>query len=458
MKLYIEALDERNKVLKKLLKEEFDITDNIKECEVAVFAPNKKWTPENVKDLPEDIIIFAGKADDSLFKKQKYINFLQDQRFAIRNANLTAEGVLALILSETNKSIFKQKVVILGLGRCGKAQALLFKRLGLEVSAVAFREEDFNNSNLYMESSSFCLQSGDVDNLISDKLKGFDIIINNNIFEKQFDNKVLDNIKQGSLFIEVAAANPCLDIKKDRHFKYITAPGLPSKYSAESAAELMFEVVVLELLLKKEKVVDKIEMTDELKPVTKNIGFGITGSFCTHDAVLLEIERLVKKGYNIVPILSPSTSNTDTRFGKAEDFKRKLKELTGNKPIETMTGVEPLGPKGIIDALVIVPCTGNTLSKLASAVSDTPVTMAAKSLMRNYKPIIISISTNDALGFNLGNISKLISAKGVYFVPFGQDDSKNKPKSIISDVSLIEETLVFAEKGVQLQPILRGGK
>ncbi len=186
----------------------------------------------------------------------------------------------------------------------------------------------------------------------------------------------------------------------------------------------------------------------------KNIGFAITGSFCTHEKILIEIKKLVEAGYNITPIFSFSVASTDTRFGTAKDFEEKIIEITGKQPIKTMTDAEPVGPKGMIDVLVVAPCTGNTLSKLANAISDTPVTMVAKSLMRNYKPIVIGISTNDALGYNLENISKLLSGKNIYFVPFGQDDPQNKPKSLISNYSLIEDTLAYAEKGKQIQPLL----
>jgi dipicolinate synthase subunit B len=167
-----------------------------------------------------------------------------------------------------------------------------------------------------------------------------------------------------------------------------------------------------------------------------------------------EIKKLAEKGYRILPIFSFATANTDTRFGAAADFRREITAIAGCEPIDTLTGAEPIGPKGLIDALVVAPCTGNTLSKIANAITDTPVTMAAKAHLRNNKPLIIGISTNDALGFSLANIARLIAAKNVYFVPFGQDDCVAKPKSLISDMSLIESTVLKAMDGEQLQPIL----
>lgn len=186
----------------------------------------------------------------------------------------------------------------------------------------------------------------------------------------------------------------------------------------------------------------------------KNIGFAITGSFCTFDKILDEIQTLVDKGYNIIPILSFAVLNTDTRFYKAKEFYERIKDITKNTPIDSLASAEPVGPKNLIDVLVVAPCTGNTLAKLANAITDTPVTMVAKAHMRNYKPLIIAISSNDALGLNLKNIAALMTAKNTYFVPFRQDDPFNKPKSLISDMKLIEKTMEKAVAGEQLQPIL----
>lgn len=186
----------------------------------------------------------------------------------------------------------------------------------------------------------------------------------------------------------------------------------------------------------------------------KNIGFAITGSFCTHDRILIEIERLKKKGYNIIPILSEIVQNTDTRFGEAKKFVSKLEEITENRCVRTIVEAEPIGPKNLIDILVVAPCTGNTLSKLANAITDDAVTMVAKAHIRNNKPVVLGVSTNDALGFNAKNIAVLLNAKNFFFVPFGQDDYEKKPKSLICDWNLIEETILFALENKQIQPIL----
>ena len=184
----------------------------------------------------------------------------------------------------------------------------------------------------------------------------------------------------------------------------------------------------------------------------KNIGFAITGSFCTHDKALAVIKRLKEK-YNIIPILSPSAFETDTRFGKAKEFREQLEKLTENKIVNTVVEAEPIGPKNLIDVMVIAPCTGNTLSKIANAITDNAVTMVTKAHLRNNKPVVIGISTNDALGKNAENLGKLINTKNIYFVPMGQDDYIKKPNSLICDWSKIEETILRADKKEQLQPI-----
>lgn len=185
-----------------------------------------------------------------------------------------------------------------------------------------------------------------------------------------------------------------------------------------------------------------------------NIGFAITGSFCTFDKVKEEIVNLVKEGANVIPIFSFNAMSIDTRFGKALEFMSEVAKITSNEPVISIETAEPLGPKGLIDILIIAPCTGNTIAKLSNGITDTPVLMAAKAHMRNNKPLVISISTNDALGLNLKNIGTMLSTKGVYFVPFGQDNYSGKPKSMIADTTQIKATLEKALDGEQIQPLL----
>jgi len=185
-----------------------------------------------------------------------------------------------------------------------------------------------------------------------------------------------------------------------------------------------------------------------------NIGFCITGSFCTHSLILEEIKKLKEKGYKIIPIVSDNVYSLDTRFGCAKKFIEDLENITQEKVIHSIVETEPLGPKNAIDVIVVAPCTGNTLAKLALGLSDNAVTMATKSHMRNNKPVVIGVSSNDALGLNLKNISTLLNSKNIYFIPFRQDSPSGKPKSLVADFSKIEETIKEAMSGTQIEPLL----
>lgn len=187
----------------------------------------------------------------------------------------------------------------------------------------------------------------------------------------------------------------------------------------------------------------------------KSIGIGFTGSFCTYEKIFHALEELKKTGAKLLPVFSLNASTLDSRFGSSASFLARAQELTGHAPITTIPAAEPIGPKGLVDILVIAPCTGNTLSKLANGISDTPVLMAAKSHLRNNRPLVISLSTNDALGMNLKNIGILLNTKNIYFVPFGQDDYQAKPNSMTAFTELLPETIDDALKGRQIQPVIR---
>lgn len=192
-----------------------------------------------------------------------------------------------------------------------------------------------------------------------------------------------------------------------------------------------------------------------MKLTDLTIGFALTGSFCTYENIFKEMQKLIEKNINIIPIFSNNAQSIDCRFGKAADFIKQAEQLTGNQAVCTIEAAEPLGPKGKLDLLLIAPCTGNTIGKLANAITDTPVLMAAKGHLRNGKPLVISLSTNDALSMNFKNIGLLLNMKNIYFVPFGQDNYKNKPYSMISHTDLILPTLENALDGIQLQPVIQ---
>ncbi|AXN40591.1 dipicolinate synthase subunit B [Peribacillus butanolivorans] len=186
----------------------------------------------------------------------------------------------------------------------------------------------------------------------------------------------------------------------------------------------------------------------------KRIGFGLTGSHCTYDEVFPEIEKIVNEGAEVIPIVTSTVQNTETRFGKGEDWVERIEKLTGNRVVDTIVKAEPLGPKLPLDCMVIAPLTGNSMSKMANALTDSPVLMAAKATMRNHRPVVVAISTNDALGLNGVNLMRLMAAKDIYFVPYGQDNPIGKPSSMVARMSMIRDTIIAAIDREQIQPVI----
>ncbi len=186
----------------------------------------------------------------------------------------------------------------------------------------------------------------------------------------------------------------------------------------------------------------------------KRIGLGITASHCTYEAIMPVLDSLKAAGATVVPIITHSVLTAATRFGTGEEWIAKIEEATGEKVISTIVGAEPFGPKNPVDCMIIAPMTGNSLSRFANAATDSPVLMAAKATLRNNSPVLLGISTNDALGLNAGNLMKLLNMKNVFFIPFGQDDPFLKPNSLISDFNLMVPAAAAALDNRQLQPLL----
>ena len=184
------------------------------------------------------------------------------------------------------------------------------------------------------------------------------------------------------------------------------------------------------------------------------IGYAICGSFCTHDQALEILRFFTEQGIDVQPVLSHNAYTISTRFGKAPEFVKKVESITGRKVFHTIEESEAIGPDDLLDALIIAPCTGNTLAKLAHGITDTAVTMAAKATLRNSKPLIIGLCTNDALSANAPNLGAMLGKKNVYFVPFYQDDIKKKPASAVCDMSLVYKTYELARGGAQIQPLV----
>jgi len=186
----------------------------------------------------------------------------------------------------------------------------------------------------------------------------------------------------------------------------------------------------------------------------RKLGFALTGSHCTLDQAMKAVQNLVNEGADVTPIISYSVDQMDTRFGKAEYWKSRLRDITGKEPLRTIPEVEPIGPNNLFDCLIIAPCTGNSLAKLVNGITDTPVLMAAKAHLRNLKPLVIAISTNDGLGINAKNLGILSSIKNIYLVPYRQDDPIRKPNSLVAYMEMIPETVLQACEGKQIQPVL----
>jgi len=186
----------------------------------------------------------------------------------------------------------------------------------------------------------------------------------------------------------------------------------------------------------------------------KRAAFAVCGSFCTLETALAQAERLTAQGWELLPVMSFTAAGCDTRFGTADHWRERLEALTGHLVLDTLQAVEPLGPRDLAQALVVAPCTGSTLARLAAGLSDTPVTLAAKSLLRVGRPVVLAVSTNDGLGASGENIARLTQRKHYFFVPYGQDDPAAKPQSLKARFDLLPDTLEAALQGQQLQPVL----
>lgn len=184
----------------------------------------------------------------------------------------------------------------------------------------------------------------------------------------------------------------------------------------------------------------------------KRIGFAMTGSHCTYEEIWLELTKLISLGADVYPIVSAAVAHTDTRFGRGQDIVAKFEEITGKRVISTIVEAEPLGPQKLFDCMIIAPCTGNSMARLANAITDSAPLMAAKAQLRNGRPLVLAISTNDALGLNAKNLGVLLNTPNVFFVPFGQDNPIEKPRSLVADMSLIIPTIEHALRKEQIQP------
>lgn len=350
------------------------------------------------------------------------------ESYQVANAALTAEGAAALL--DKALTVEEAAVLVLGFGRVGKLCALAFQRGGAAVTVAARSAEDRSWA------AAMGFRTLELSHLEA-VLEGFDAVVNT-VPAPLLGEGELARLPRGAYLLELASAPGGIDASaaRERGLRYHRAPGLPGSYAPERAALLLRNALY--------------ETIARPKP---RLGLAITGSHCCLDKVLTAFTRL-RRDWELVPIVSETAAGTDTRFGEGGEFRRRLEELCGVPAVDSIAAAEPLGTRLALDALLVAPCTGNTLGKLAHGVTDTAVTMACKAHLRNGRPLILAISTNDGLTGSAGSIAALLQRKNIYFVPFRQDDPEGKPFSLQSDFSLMGDTIHTALEGRQLQPVL----
>lgn len=354
--------------------------------------------------------------------------YARREEYQIAIARLTAEGAIALLRPETGLS--GAHILLLGYGRIARLLARELQKAGALVTAAARSGEQ----RAWAEAEG--IEALPLDAL-SGALDRFDAIIGT-IPAPVLTEPLLALVRKDALLLELASAPGGIDAAAahERGLRYIRAPGLPAKYAPERAAVILRDAVY----------------AAAAEPLPR-LGLAVTGSHCTFSRAL-EAFRPLKRDYTLVPILSGAAAGTDTRFFAASAFRAELEAFCGREAVDTIVKAEPLGTAQRLDALLVAPCTGSTLAKLARGVTDTAVTMACKAHLRNGAPLILAISTNDGLSGSAESIAALLQRKNVYFVPFRQDAPHQKPFSLQSDFDLLGETIKAAMEGRQLQPVL----
>ena len=354
--------------------------------------------------------------------------YARREEYQIAIARLTAEGAIALLRPETGLS--GAHILLLGYGRIARLLARELQKPSALVTAAARSGEQ----RAWAEAEG--IEALPLDAL-SGALDRFDVIIGT-IPAPVLTEPLLALVRKDALLLELASAPGGIDAAAahERGLRYIRAPGLPAKYAPERAAVILRDAVY----------------AAAAEPLPR-LGLAVTGSHCTFSRAL-EAFRPLKRDYTLVPILSGAAAGTDTRFFAASAFRAELEAFCGREAVDTIVKAEPLGTAQRLDALLVAPCTGSTLAKLARGVTDTAVTMACKAHLRNGAPLILAISTNDGLSGSAESIAALLQRKNVYFVPFRQDAPHQKPFSLQSDFDLLGETIKAAMEGRQLQPVL----
>jgi len=358
---------------------------------------------------------------------EKQAVYTRRESYQVANAALTAQGARELLEKAVK---LPAKVLVLGFGRVGKLCAMEFQRSGAAVTVAARSSEALS----WAEAMGFAAL--DI-TALSGQLAPFAAVVNT-VPAPVLTESLLGELNRDTYLLELASAPGGIDAAaaKERGLRCCRAPGLPGTYAPERAALLLRDALY--------------EVIAQPKP---RLGLAVTGSHCCLDKVLTACARL-REAYELVPVISETADSTDTRFGTAASFRKRLEELCGSAAVDSIAAAEPLGTREALDALLVAPCTGNTLGKLAHGITDTTVTMACKAHLRNGRPLILAISTNDGLSGSAGSIAALLQRKNVYFVPFAQDDPEGKPCSLQADFSQMPETVAAALAHRQLQPLL----
>lgn len=348
-------------------------------------------------------------------RERRGLPYYKNERYLMRNAALTAEAAAALLMKEHESTLTGLRVLVAGYGRLGTVLTRKLHGLGAEVTVAA-------RSGTARESARReGVRSVDIMSIPGT----YDVAVNT------IPAPVLHGDFGGAF---------CLDLASEPggwadDTAVMKAPGLPGLFAPEQAALILRDAVY-----------------ETLKARKLRLGLALTGSYCSFSKLFAVLEGLCGE-FEIQPIFSENAGR-DSRFGPASDWRQAMEDVTGKPVLDSTAAVEPLGPSNALDVLAIVPCTGNTLAKLAHGITDTAVTMAAKGHLRNGKPLVLGVSTNDGLGASAENIGKLLARKNVYFVPFGQDDPEQKPFSLSCDYNEIAATVKEAAEHRQLQPIL----
>lgn len=371
-------------------------------------------------------------ASSSLWREIEPEDYYRREEFAVGNAIPTAEGAVGLAIREYPGTINGAKCLITGFGRIGKNLAIILRGMGAEVFCAARKKADLMQMRAFGVQPLTYREIG----------RRFDLIFNT-VPAKVLTSPVLMQQTRDTLIIELASAPGGTDLKRAEELApacHRTRPQLARPRRAEDGGGVYqrgglqyFGGVVIDM---------------------PTLAFAMCGSFCTFEKALAQL-ALLRKDWDMLPVMSETAYTTDTRFGAAESFHERIENICGRKIIHTIAEAEPIGPKRLADAVLVAPCTGNTAAKIANAVTDTAVTMAVKSALRVSMPVILSLATNDALGASCKNIGLLMNTKNIYFVPLGQDDPIKKPNSLVAHFDLIPETLANAVLGEQLQPVLR---